>query len=365
MIYNVICRPLFLCMLYTMCFFTSCRGEEVEKVIKFSFEDFDTIRISSVQVYNETYNVPLFTPLSIKVVSDSLIVILDSKLEEHFLTIVNTKNANVSYALGKGNGSEEALYIRNMYKKNDYVICYDKSGKVLSVKIDPKTLKSNIQRLTKLRTEAMFVCPTSDNGYLEESETCRYSRTDSQGNKLDEVGVFPVQKTPSGVAPVNAVFPVSMGLSPNLNYIVSANQFWNKIELYDGIGSYKKILSGPMEDDSDIQKRELPFGHIFVTNPSYLVFQDVCVQNEGFMVGYIGLDRRKVSKDKGALLKGFNRIMTFDVSGKPLKMAEFDHYIQCFDYNTKTKELFCVVEIDSEYKIIKYVINQAKDVFLE
>lgn len=330
----------------------------LDNVTEYTLNEFKANQISanqSVTMGNDSLTIG--NPASIGILSNGIVVVLDTQLKDHFLTFYNMQNTRFAHAIGKGMNPKEAVYIRSIQVQGDSVLCYDRAGKILSLKIDPSTMNVRILPLANVRRDALYAYQTADCGYLMDSETARYQRTDSKGAVLEEVGIFPVQKVPSGIAPNNSVFPVSVETSPDKKHIVCANQIWNKIELYDGLGHNARVLSGPKTDDSDIQKRELPFGHMFVTSPSYLTFQNVCPQKDGFMVGYVGMDR-KTAKETGALTMGFNQILTFAWNGKPLHLLSFDHYIKCFDYNDKTKELICIAENNGKNQIIKYDLSK-------
>lgn len=329
----------------------------------FSLKDFSSVNIDKEEgsiLSNDSLSFAL--PLSINYFQDSIAIVLEGNTNDKFLYIINTSGRQVAKAISKGNGANEAIDASRVHIKENKVICYDRSGKVLSVSIDPNTLEGKVKEITRMKASSSVFCPIANNEFIVEDEDGRFLHVDFSGKTIEKYGTFPIKQVASGIEPMNSVFPVSMKPSPDFTHIVCANQFWNKIEIYDNERKSTLILSGPEVDDSDIEKRELPFGHFYVTKPSYIVYQNACALTKGFMVGYVGLDRSKETGDPSILLRGYNRILTFDWQGVPKKVLNFDHYIKAHDFNEKTEELLCIIEINGENKIIKYNLSQMEDV---
>ena len=284
---------------------------------------------------------------------DSILAILDNRKTDYAVWLFNVKSQAYAQTLTIGNGPTEVNELRNLWQTGNTLHACDKTGKVLTIEVNPADLSTNVSKEAKLDVNLFALCTMSDGSYLTCGTKDRYRIVDCRDSLLGKVGVFPVNEVPSGQAIVNDFFMVEMKASPDRNHIVCANHRWNKIEIYDGKGNLERWLSGPIDVTSDIVMHMIPntqIGYILF-EPDYTFFLHAQALDNGFMVSYDDTESVPGSDKKPV---GYYDILTFDWNGKPQTRYHFEQPFWTFAYDDNSHTMYMVIETDGEYQIIQY-----------
>lgn len=337
-------------------FLISCQNQKPKDnsiCEKFELESFKICDMSNESCEIISHDSMLFAaPSIIRIVTENLLAIKDMKNKENVICFINPVTRQYKKTLSTGKSTKEIIYISSIWCQNSSLYVYDDTGKILKIDCNPNTLETKISLFNRIKSQGIEVAPMLNGLYLMEHTEGRYQIISSDGEAIDTVGIFPTEEYPKDVKIINAACQVDMATSPDTTHIVCTNRDWNKIEIFTGKGKMEHYLSGPIEIDAKIEKVEFPGGaYSVMQKPGYSVFYGSSTSTKGFMVGYIG--KKNLEKQKN----GFNTILSFDWNGKPKNRYIFNQNITHFDYDEKTKSIYCIVENERSYEIVKYVLN--------
>lgn len=324
-----------------------------------TWEKFDLNSFELCDMSNERYeivspdSIDFANPTNIRIVSDNLLAVEDTQKKESVICFLNPLTHEYTKTLSTGKSTSEVVHISNIWGQDKSLHCYESTGKILKLECNPNTFETKTSLIAKMQPQAMRVSPMKNGNYLMQHFEGRYQISTSGNQIIDTIGQFPVDEIPSDLKEINLACQVDMATSPDLNHIVCANRYWNKIEIYSGDGEDEHFLSGPIEVNAKVEKFNFPGGAYTVyQNPSYSIYHCVSATKKGFMVGYIGAKSKDYQQD------GVTIILSFDWDGNPKKMYKFGHLIKHFDFDEESKSLYCIVQNEEKSKIIKYILNK-------
>lgn len=280
-------------------------------------------------------------PFEIRVVSDSLLAINDAGAEK-LLWLLNPHTHAFSACVDRGEGPEEMLFISNLWMDGQ-TLCAGgmQDNKIVRFNFTSSPLAVVPQQVCRTSFPFIRAASWGEDGYLVVPmvhQSDRYYTIDSAGNVQDTVGVYPEVLMPEEIQPNNSMFQTRLAVSPDRSHLVSANQTWNTIEVYDATFQSTLLLKGPIEMETEVKKIESPIGVRYGQKPGWNLFCGVSATDSGFWVGYIGMRLEK----REDVSRGISAILSFAWDGTPRRMYRLGEEVVAFDIDEQGNALYAI-----------------------
>jgi hypothetical protein len=293
---------------------------------------------------------------------DSVLILTNRNTDRliHCFDVRNRKK--VTESIMHGNGPEDMLDARYAQIVDTCVWIFDMQLRMLRQygKHDI-CFSHNPKSLNRVRLEGLFsailALPGQDKFIAStvQPNKKRFALYDTDGNILNEFGVFP--ESNASMTPVEAIQSfVGHSTCSDDKFIFACNRT-DLIELYNFDGSLYKQLHGPDGFFPHLKQREVEGGGIAVSGTigksreGY--FSPVAYGNELWVM----YDGRYEVTDPNHLI---NTIIVFNLDkGKPVRLIHLDKAISKFAIDGKNKALYGISS-DPEYHIVRFDLSGIK-----
>ncbi len=336
---------------------TACRqqvAEGTETVVDYTMDQFEEVSIDlSGAETIKCGDLLLGAPVAMTLVDDNVLAVYDPKNED-LITLMNPEIGAWSRCLHRGSGPNESLGVSNIYEQDGKLyVSPSQDGRMYEITVDRSTLGTELECVAKLPEDMLRSVKVADDMLIYSpffADSIRFVKTTTAGEAVDTIGNLELVVGTGEFVPRNSLAQMNIALSPDKSVMVAANMSWNVIELYDLEHDNLKVLRGPVEINSKIEKMELPFGTTYKQKPRWECFRNLSVTDKGFDVGYIGVEVTS-SED---LERKISTILFFDIEGKPVKRLSLSEEVLCYalDYGSMTL-YFVAKDGDPEVKKMK------------
>jgi TolB-like 6-blade propeller-like len=294
--------------------------------------------------------------------ADSILIVLEGK-NEKYLYLFNVNNTKLIGTGGiKGQGPGELIspwLLIESNKKNSFCV-YDMTTKRLNY-FNIDSIRNNLNyrpneyiNFSPESGSCNFPAWISDSVLVSPGifSSGRLAFIDLNGKLLKRSGKVPDKKSHKGVSNefVLQAYQSVLTINPNTKDIAVCSRYADRIELYDSIGTERRIITGPqgfipkyrigkaMGSAVLIQDKKIRFGYIDVVSDEKYIY-----------ALFSGRTRLEL---QGKANYG-NFIFKFDWDGNPITMFELDSLLLSITIDKKNKIIYGITN-DKNVKIISY-----------
>lgn len=332
------------CIIGVPALLASCAGKvrtESDDARTFELSQFQNVDLSTGRIITDDPDLLGITK-NIKIVNDSIIAICQTSGNSQ-VKLYNLNSGEWQNAVMRGEGPLEMLSVTSLSTD---------SGKTLWISglMDKKVMTTGWnndgnEAVTELKyhsPEDLLRGVTDNHGGLiglpAVSRNLRAIRLNHLGETTDSLGTFPSVALPDSIAPDNFMFQADIAYSSGNGKLVVANKSWNQIGIYSVADSGKIILKYPLDKDIEIKKSGRGNGYTYNPQPMWFMFSDVSADDNGFAVGYIGVE----VKTKEDFNRGIRRLLEFDWDGNPRRSFSFGEDVTTFDVDFNNRIIYTI-----------------------
>lgn len=323
-------------------------------VLEYTFENFETVQIDSIQGTLLSDDIAFGLGSNIKVINDSILAVRVIR-SPYQAVLYNLSSGKKQKTVSTGAGPLEMIRV-NSLSANDGMLWLLGSGdnKVMTAAWCDTAEYATVTPRYVVQGQMINGIVDSEHrviGLPMDPRNVRACITDTIGNIASTFGSFPDVEMPDSVIPNNSMFQSAIAYNAKHDKAIISNRSWNRIEIYDFTDSTCLNLIGPDKMDSKIDVTETPYGVMYDQKPLWLYFKGVSAGPDTFCVGYVGV---KVT-DREDYRRNINSILEFDYNGKPINCYKFDHELIDFDVDFDNRIIY-TIELQDDPVIKKYNI---------
>lgn len=336
--------------------FSSCNRREKQTDEPFSFDEFQSIDLSTSRELITDDSEIIGKPLNLKIINDSIVAVCRMDGEKH-VVLYNLNTGKTQTAVKQGTGPLEMINVCGM--------SIDSDGALLLVgQMDKKIMKTrwnseaDEDALTNLKfqspVDALRGVADGTGGLIlfpAVADSTRLIIIDKEGNVTDSITRFPKAELPPDVKPNNFMFQADISYNPESNKIVIANRSWNEIAIHDLSNGTVKTIKAPVANDIKIEKEA--HGDFFSCDPKpfWHLYSGVAGGENSFIVGFVGVQIGSESDHD----RYCGKLLEFDWTGKPLKAYLPDKDAMLFDVDYDNGYIY-TIENDPDPALYRYKI---------
>ena len=187
-------------------------------------------------------------------------------------------------------------------------------------------------------------CAPTDKGYITLASGSSGERIflwDNNMEVTDTLGSYPTEGIENLKNANNAALQSDWAFSPDGLHFVTAYKKIDYIDIYES-NLLKKRIRGPKIYDVTINRRKVgDDAYMTTVSPSHFAYKTVVADNNGFWVGYLGLEIKNgmiPTQDMNRLTKVFH----FDWDGNLIQTYRFDNPVENFGIDPETNKMYCL-----------------------
>ena len=187
-------------------------------------------------------------------------------------------------------------------------------------------------------------CAPTDDGYITLASGSSGKRIFLWNNNLevtDTLGSYPTEGIENLKNANNAALQSDWDFSPDGLHFVTAYKKIDYIDIYES-NVLKKRIRGPKIYDVTINRRKVgDDAYMTTVSPSHFAYKTVVADNNGFWVGYLGLEIINgmiPTQDMNRLSKVFH----FDWDGNLIQTYRFDNPVENFGIDSEANTMYCL-----------------------
>ena len=271
-------------------------------------------------------------------------LLLQDKMKSKLLLIIDLKRKTFSRLITQGRAENELLHLRELVVKDDDVYASSLSeGKLLRIAYDKTTRTFTFSNSITFPRQFMNCAPT-DKGYITLASGSSGERIflwDNNMEVTDTLGSYPTEGIENLKNANNAALQSDWAFSPDGLHFVTAYKKIDYIDIYES-NLLKKRIRGPKIYDVTINRRKVgDDAYMTTVSPSHFAYKTVVADNNGFWVGYLGLEIKNgmiPTQDMNRLTKVFH----FDWDGNLIQTYRFDNPVENFGIDPETNKMYCL-----------------------
>ena len=336
-------------ILFIMLTTFSCRQHNNTESIKNSADCIESSSENDIILYEvnakvlDTEEAFLANPHTITYHRDGYLLLQD-KLESKMLLILDLKTNSFCRIINQGRAENELLNIKELILNGDDV--YTSSlheSKLLKLEYDKANRNFNFSNSVTFSRQFINCAPTG-NGYITLASASSGERIflwDHNLQVTDTLGSYPTDGVENLKNANNAALQSDWAFSPDGLHFVTAYKKIDYIDIYES-NVLKKRIRGPKIYDVTINRRKVgDDAYMTTVSPSHFAYKTVVADNNGFWVGYLGLEIKNgmiPTQDMNRLTKVFH----FDWDGNLIQTYRFDNPVENFGIDPETNKMYCL-----------------------
>jgi len=280
----------------------------------------------------------------IKAIGNGELLVSNGRLPDACLFKVNVESGECISAVPLGRARGEVLTPWDLDSRHGRLwVSSPTEGKILELDeglglVDEHVMRSKFSRALPYRDSLFLALSDFTSGNRLET----YSL---DGTVRDTLGSFPVLRGSPDVEMNNAFMQASLCISPDARHVAVACLSYEYLDIYGEDMGLRVRPTGP----KDVPQRAKLTQHGDITTfdqpDASHVYRTVTADDEGFMVGYVGVSVREPGYDDAHI----GRLLSFDWEGDPRKSYDLDVPVISFDVDWPTGTLYCLVDGEEPY----------------
>ena len=271
-------------------------------------------------------------------------LLLQDKLKSNLLLIIDLEQKKAYRKINQGRAENELIYLAGLILKDSDIYAYSLSeSKLLKLAYDKTTRTFTFSNSITFPRQFMNCAPT-DKGYITLASGSSGERIflwDNNMEVTDTLGSYPTEGIENLKNANNAALQSDWAFSPDGLHFVTAYKKIDYIDIYES-NLLKKRIRGPKIYDVTINRRKVgDDAYMTTVSPSHFSYKTVVADNNGFWVGYLGLEIKNgmiPTQDMNRLTKVFH----FDWDGNLIQTYRFDNPVENFGIDPETNKMYCL-----------------------